>query len=182
MEIYFFQFFLLKWRILNIIYKTNRAREKADQLGTSEPEEWQLTPESKLPELSFASHTPGVEMKQQHYRKAHKHRSQKPPNHDLLHVDIISKSHGSFFIYYLKVIEGLSERQGTKWKASSVGAVNRDRKLKSAHVLYVLNINALRILLTSLIFQAHMDLSLLFISQSSIVLCSVVVFQVQSSY
>lgn len=63
---------------MNIIYKTNRAREKADQLGTSEPEEWQLTPESKLPELSFASHIPGVEMKQQHYRKAHKHRSQKP--------------------------------------------------------------------------------------------------------
>lgn len=81
MEIYFFPFFLLKRRILNIIYKTNRAlkgRGKVDQLGISEPEEWQLTPENKLPELSFASHIPGVEMKQQQYRKAHKHRSQKP--------------------------------------------------------------------------------------------------------
>lgn len=66
-------------------------------------------------------------------------------------------------------------------EAGSKGAVHGDRRLKSAHVLYALNINVLKPS-TSLLFQAHMDLSLFFISHVPIVLSSAVVFQVQSSY
>lgn len=55
--------------------------------------------------------------------------------------------------------------------------MDRGRRLWPAHVLYVLNINALRTLLTSLAVQAHMDLSLFFLSHAPIVVCSVVVFK-----
>lgn len=56
--------------------------------------------------------------------------------------------------------QGSQPSRDTKRNAGSVGTVDTERRLKSTHVLYVLNRNALTPLFISLVFQAHMDLSL----------------------